>query len=82
MRRVLIPEYHWQIKSKRMRWTRHVARTVEERKVSKVLVGRPIGKRPLGRSTCRWIGSERILEKLGGECGFMQLRTETTGGLL
>jgi hypothetical protein len=32
-----------------MRWAGHVARTGEERKVKKVLVGKPEGKRPLGR---------------------------------
>jgi hypothetical protein len=38
-----------QIKSNRMRWAGHVARMGEERKVYKVLVGKPKGKRPLGR---------------------------------
>jgi hypothetical protein len=38
-----------QIKSRRMRWAGHVARMVEERKVYKVLVGKPEGNRPLGR---------------------------------
>jgi hypothetical protein len=37
------------IKSKRMRWARHVARMGEGRGVYRVLVGRPEGKRPLGR---------------------------------
>jgi hypothetical protein len=32
-----------------MRWARNVARMGEERKVYKVLVGKPEGKRPLGR---------------------------------
>jgi hypothetical protein len=31
-----------------MRWAGHVARMGEERKVYKVLVGKPEGKRPLG----------------------------------
>jgi hypothetical protein len=38
-----------QIKSTIMRWAVHVARMGEERKVYKVLVGKPEGKRPLGR---------------------------------
>jgi hypothetical protein len=38
-----------QIKSRRMRWEGHVARMGEERNVYKVLVGKPEGKRPLGR---------------------------------
>jgi hypothetical protein len=42
------------IKSGRMRSVGHVARMGEERGVYKVLVGRPEGKRPLGRPRCRW----------------------------
>ena len=38
------------IKSRRMRWDGHVARMGEERGVYRVLVGKPEGKRPLGRS--------------------------------
>jgi hypothetical protein len=38
-----------QIKSRRMRWVRHMARMGEERKMYRVLVGKPEGKRPLGR---------------------------------
>jgi hypothetical protein len=37
------------INSRRMRWAGHVARLWEERKLYKVLVGKPEGKRPLGR---------------------------------
>jgi hypothetical protein len=37
------------IKSRRMRWAGHVARMREGRGVYRVLVGRPEGKRPLGR---------------------------------
>jgi hypothetical protein len=37
-----------------MRWAGHVARKGEERKLYKVLVGKPEGKRPLGRTRCRW----------------------------
>jgi hypothetical protein len=38
-----------QIKLRRMRWAGHVVCMGEERKVYKVLVGKPEGKRPLGR---------------------------------
>jgi hypothetical protein len=38
-----------QIKSRRMRWVGRVARMGEERKVFRVFVGKPEGKRPLGR---------------------------------
>jgi len=37
------------IKSRRMRWVRHVARMGEERGLYRILVGKPAGKRPLGR---------------------------------
>jgi hypothetical protein len=42
------PDIIRQVKSRRMRWAGHVARMGEERKVYKVLVGKPEGKRPLG----------------------------------
>jgi hypothetical protein len=42
------------VKSSRKRWAGHAARMGEERKVYKVLVGMPEGKRPLGRPRCRW----------------------------
>jgi hypothetical protein len=38
-----------QIKSSRMRWAGHVARMGEEKKLYRVLVGKPERKRPLGR---------------------------------
>jgi hypothetical protein len=42
------------IKSRRMRWAGHVARMEEGRGLYGILVGRPAGKRPLGRPRCRW----------------------------
>jgi hypothetical protein len=42
------------IKSRRMRWARHVARMEEGRCVYRVLVRRPESKRPLGRPRRRW----------------------------
>jgi hypothetical protein len=42
------------IKSRRMRWSEHVARMVEKRNVYRLLVGKPEGKRPLGRPRCTW----------------------------
>ena len=42
------------IKSRRMRWARHVAHMGESRVVYRVSVGNPEGNRPLGRPTCRW----------------------------
>jgi hypothetical protein len=43
------------IKPRRMRWAGHVARMGEKRNVYRLLVGKPDGKRPLGRPRCRWI---------------------------
>jgi hypothetical protein len=37
-----------------MRWVGHVAWTGEERGVYRVLVGKPEGKKPVGRPRCRW----------------------------
>ncbi|KAJ4433494.1 hypothetical protein ANN_15798 [Periplaneta americana] len=42
------------IKSRRLRWAEHVARMCESRNAYRVLVGRPEGKRPLGRPRRRW----------------------------
>jgi hypothetical protein len=41
------------IKSRRMRWAGHVAPIGEKRNAYKILVGKPKGKRPLGRPRCR-----------------------------
>jgi hypothetical protein len=48
-----------------MRWAGHVARVGEESKVYKVLVGKPEGKRPLGRPRSRWENGIRM-DWLGG----------------
>ena len=48
------------IKSRRMRWAGHAARTGEERGVYRVLVGVPEGKRPLGRPRRRWVDNIRM----------------------
>jgi hypothetical protein len=42
------------VKSRRMRWTGHVASMEEERGVHRVLVGKPDEKRSLGRPRRRW----------------------------
>jgi hypothetical protein len=42
------------MKSRRMRWAGKAACVGEERKVYSVLVGKPDGKRPLGRQRRRW----------------------------
>jgi hypothetical protein len=43
------------IKSKRMRWTGHVARMGEKRNAYRILVGKSEGKRPLGKPRHRWM---------------------------
>jgi hypothetical protein len=54
------------IKSRRMRWTWHVARMGEGRGAYRVLVGRPEGKRPLGRPRRRWDGNIKMdLREIG-----------------
>jgi hypothetical protein len=42
------------IKSRRMRWSRHVARVGKGRGAYRILVGRPEGRRPLGRPRRIW----------------------------
>jgi len=58
------------IQSRRMRWTGHVARMGEEMGVYWVLVGKPEGKRPLGRPRRRWVDNIRTdLQEVG--CVYM-----------
>ena len=64
------PNIVWVIKSRRMRWTGHVACMGEKRGVYRVLVGKPEGKRPLGRPRRRWVDNIRMdLQEVG--CGDM-----------
>ena len=56
------------IKSRRLRWAGQVARMGERRGVYRVLVGKPEGKRPLGRSGRRWEDNIKMdLQEVG--CG-------------
>jgi hypothetical protein len=48
------------IESRRMRWVGHVARMGEKRNMYRLLVGKPEGKRPLGRPRCRWIDNIKM----------------------
>jgi len=71
------------IKSRRMRWARHVARMSEETGVYMVLVVKPEGKRPLGRPRRRWVDNIRIdLQDVGVWTGLGWPRIETGGGRL
>ena len=58
------------IKSRRMRWAGHVARMGEEREVYRVLLGKPEGRRPMGRPRRRWVDNIRMdFQEVG--CGYM-----------
>jgi hypothetical protein len=73
------------IKSRRIRWAGHVARMGEGRGVYRVLVGRPKGKKPLGRPSRRWENNIKMdLMEIGidGATGFSWLRTGSSGGIL
>jgi hypothetical protein len=58
------------IKARKMRWAGHVARMEEERGVYRVLVGKPEGKRPLGRPRRRWEDNSRM-DLQDVDCGGM-----------
>jgi hypothetical protein len=68
------------VKSRRMRWAGHVARMGGgERGVHGVLVGRPEGKKPLGRPVCRWEDNIKMdLQEVGGGRGdWMELAQDS-----
>jgi len=73
------------IKSRRMRWAEHVARTGERTGVYRVLVGKLQEKRPLGRPRRRWEDNIKMdLQEvgLGVWTGSSWLRIGTGGGHL
>jgi hypothetical protein len=54
------------LKSRRMRWVGHVARMVEKRNAYRILVGKPEGKRSLGRPRHRWVNNIKMdLREMG-----------------
>jgi hypothetical protein len=62
------------VKSRRMRWAVHVARMGEGRGVHRVLVGKPEGRRPLGRPRRRWEDNIKMdLQEVGGVGDWMKL---------
>jgi hypothetical protein len=69
-----------QMKSRRLRWVGHVVHMRKERKVFKVLVGKPKGKRPLGRPRHRWEDGIRLdLGRLAGEVGVEWIKLAQDG---
>jgi hypothetical protein len=72
-------------KSRRMRWAGHVALMGERRGVCRVLVGKPMGKRPFGRLRRRWEFNIKVdLQQVGcgAWTGLIWLRIGTGGGYL
>jgi len=63
------------VKSRRMGWAGHVASMGEDRGVHRVLVGKPEGKRPLGRPRLRWEDNIKmnLQEDGGGREDWMEL---------
>jgi hypothetical protein len=77
------PNIVWVIKSRRMRWAGHVARMGERRGAYRVLVGKPEGRRPLGRPRHRWEDNIKTdLREVGVWTGLGWLRIGTGGGRL
>ena len=67
-----------------MRWAEHVARMRESRAIYRILVGKPEGRKPLGRIRCRWVDNIKTdLQEVGcgggAWTGSMWLRTGTAG---
>jgi hypothetical protein len=48
------------IKARRMRWAGHVARMREKRNAYRLLVGKPEGRRPLGKPRRMWLDNIRM----------------------
>jgi hypothetical protein len=69
---------------RRIRWAWHVARMGEKRNVYRSLVGKPEGKRPLGKPRCRWIKNITVdvLEMGLGDVDWIGLLRIGAGGEL
>jgi len=64
------PNFVQVMKSRRMRWTGHTSSVGEGRGMYRVLVGKPEGKRPMGRPRHRWEDNIKMdLQEVG--CGGM-----------
>jgi hypothetical protein len=72
-------------KLRRLRWAGHVARFGKKRGAYRVLMGKPEGRRPLGKPRRRWDDNiEMDLQEVGWGAwtGSMWLRIGTGGELL
>jgi hypothetical protein len=66
------------IKSIRMRWAGHVARMGEKRGAYTILMGRPEGRRPLGRHRRRWEDNIKMnLQEVGWGMDWIELAQDT-----
>jgi hypothetical protein len=75
------------MKSRQMRWARNVVWLGEERNAYRILVVKPEGKRPLGRSRHKWMDNIKMdLREIGWDgmvwIGLIWLKIGTSGGLL
>jgi hypothetical protein len=72
------------IKSRGMRWAWYVTHMGQMRNAYGILVGKPEGKRPLGRPRRRWEDIRMVVRETGGkvrtQCICLGIRT--SGGLL
>jgi hypothetical protein len=73
------------IKSRRLKWAGYVTPMEGGRGVYRVLEGKTVGKRPLGRPGRRWDDNIKIYVQdvgCGVWTGMSRLRIETGGGIL
>jgi hypothetical protein len=61
------------VKSRRMRWAGHVARIGQKRGAYRILVGRPEGRRPLGRPRRRWEDNIKMHLEVGWGMDWIEL---------
>ena len=67
---IKLQNYFNKVKSRRLRWAGHVAHMEQSRNAYRVLVGKPEGKRPLGRPRRRWEDNIKIdLREVGCDPG-------------
>ena len=64
-----VPNIIRYLKSRCLRWAGHVARIQQFRNADRVLVESSEGKRPLGKSRCRWEDNNKMDLKEGGDTG-------------
>jgi hypothetical protein len=71
------------IKARKMRWSGHVARMGEVRGAYNILVGRPEGRRPLGRPRRRWEDIKMYLREIGfGDVDWIHWAQDRDSGIL